>query len=110
MFIDVDEWSDDDLLVRVKTGQEVSRFMTTSVGKKILDRAKEKHKAAVVALTGFAVSNYSLERESDRSSLESILRDLAEPTRVMQAFADLLQDAQRSEDIYQIRRMEEQND
>jgi len=107
MFIDIDQWTDDELFARVREGEEARRFISSLIGKKILERAKEKHKLVVMALTQMAVDGCSLSDPDTTRALEKILRDIATPALVMQSIQELLVDAERSEALLKQRDIED---
>lgn len=107
MFIDPDQWTDEDLFVRVREGEDIKAFLSSPLGRKIMDAAKERHKMAVIAITQVAVEGFDLDNYEDKRTLEKILRDIAAPSTVLQYIQELLVDADKSEAILRQRDIED---
>jgi len=107
MFLDMEEYSDDELFASVRKGEEVKKFLSSEVGKRIVEHAKNSHRMAVMALTAFSTGHYDLNKEADRESLARMLKDLSEPTTVLNIFSKFLIESDRSEEQLIQRDMEE---
>lgn len=109
MFLD-SEYSDEELFRRVRLGEETKKFISSTVGRNLVDQARKKHKLAILAMTDFSLSNYDLNDQQSREDIRKILNDLAEPTRVLLALSNLISEADKATEEARQRDMEDTYD